>query len=86
MNRTQAKTITHQRDISGYGRLVRRVNRILMTRRAQYERQANLSPSPDDHPEDWQRLLDEMQEQDGASVTLRPDGSVYVCWGSISRQ
>ncbi|WP_158295404.1 DUF1654 domain-containing protein [Stutzerimonas nosocomialis] len=80
MNRTQAQTVTHQRQISSYHRLVRRVNHIISTPRAQVERQANLSPHPNDHPEDWERLLDEVQQAEGVALTHRPDGSVHVRW------
>lgn len=82
MNRTQAQTVTHQRQASSYGRLVRRISHLITTPRAQYERQANLARQPDDRPEDWERLLDEIQQTDGVSMTKRPDGTVYVRWRS----
>ena len=82
MNRTQAQTITHQRQASSYGRLVRRINHLITTPRAQYERQANLDRQPDDRPEDWERLVDEIQQTDGVSMTQRPDGSIHVRWRS----
>lgn len=82
MNRTQAQTITHQRQASSYGRLVRRINHLITTPRAQYERQANLTRQPDDRPEDWERLLEEIQQTDGVSMSRRPDGSIHVCWQS----
>jgi hypothetical protein len=82
MNRTQPRTITNQRQISTYHRLVRRINHLLTTPRAQVERQANLCPQPDDRPEDWERLVDEIQQTDGVSMTPRPDGSIHVRWTS----
>lgn len=85
MNRTQAQTITHQRQASSYGRLVRRINHLITTPRAQYERQANLARQPDDRLEDWERLLEEIQQTDGVSMTRRPDGSIHVCWLSADR-
>lgn len=83
MERTQPATITHQRQISSYNRLLRRVNRVLTTPRALLECQANLSPDPDDHPDDWERLLLEIEETDGVTMTRRPDGSVHVRWVRI---
>jgi hypothetical protein len=80
MNRTQAQSITHQRQISTYSRLVRRINHLITTPRAQIERQANLAPHPDDRPEDWERLLDEIQQTEGVALTHRPDGSIHVRW------
>lgn len=80
MPRTMARSITHQRDISTYSRLLRRVNRTLTTPRALVERQANLAPAPDDRPEDWERLIEEIEQVDGVAMTKRPDGSVHVRW------
>ncbi|WP_217476592.1 DUF1654 domain-containing protein [Stutzerimonas stutzeri] len=85
MNRTQAQTITHQRQASSYGRLVRRINHLITTPRAQYERQANLARHPDDRLDDWERLLDEIQQTDGVAMTKRPDGTVHVCWSIAER-
>jgi len=73
-------TITHQRQLSSYHRLVRRINHTITTPRAQRERQANLFPSQADRPEDWERLLEEIQQTDGVALMKRPDGSVYVTW------
>ncbi|WP_376746744.1 MULTISPECIES: DUF1654 domain-containing protein [Stutzerimonas stutzeri subgroup] len=72
----------HPSQLSTYHRLVRRVKRTITTPRAQCECQANLAPQQDDRPEDWERLLDEIQQSDGVSVTKRPDGSVHVRWCS----
>ncbi|WP_417585377.1 DUF1654 domain-containing protein [Pelagibacterium sp.] len=80
MNRTQAHTITHQRQASSYGRLVRRINHLITTPRAQYERQANLTRQPDDRPEDWERLLEEIEQTDNVTMRRWPDGSVHVIW------
>ncbi|MTZ15192.1 DUF1654 domain-containing protein [Pseudomonas sp. JL972] len=73
---------THPSHLSTYNRLVRRVNRAITTPRAQRERQANLAREQDDRPEDWDRLLDEIQQADGVAMTRRSDGSVYVTWRS----
>jgi hypothetical protein len=72
--------LSHPSHLSTYHRLVRRVNRAITTPRAQRERQANLSREPDDRLEDWERLLDEIQQADGVAMTKRSDGSVYVTW------
>ncbi|MBU1862022.1 MAG: DUF1654 domain-containing protein [Gammaproteobacteria bacterium] len=80
MNWTRAQTITHPSHLSTYHRLVRRVNRVLTTPRAQRECQANLAPQQDDRPEDWERLLDEIQQTDGVAMTRRQDGSVHLRW------
>lgn len=72
--------LSHPSHLSTYQRLVRRVNRAITTPRAQRERQANLAREPDDRLEDWERLLDEIQQADGVAMTKRSDGSVYVTW------
>lgn len=72
--------LSHPSHLSTYHRLVRRVNRAITTPRAQRERQANLAREPDDRLEDWERLIDEIQQSDGVAMTKRSDGSVYVTW------
>lgn len=75
-----AHAITHQREISTYHRLVRRVNRSLTNPNALHRRQAVLCPAPEDRPEDWERLMEEIEQAEGARLDRRPDGSVCVCW------
>lgn len=86
MARPAAKNITHQREVSSYERLVRRVNATLSGPLAQIEKQANLTPEPDDSAEDWQRLLEEIELADGVTMTKRSDGSVHVRWSSSATQ
>ncbi|MFC0708674.1 DUF1654 domain-containing protein [Azorhizophilus paspali] len=63
----RARAITHQNQISSYHRLVWRINhQVLSLSRAMTERQAILAPSPNDHPEDWERLLGKIEESDNA--------------------
>ncbi|WP_442965254.1 DUF1654 domain-containing protein, partial [Pseudomonas sp. FIP_A4] len=52
---------------------------------AQRECQANLATQQDDRPEDWERLLDEIQQTDGFAMTKRSDGSVHVRWRTAAR-
>lgn len=72
--------LIHQNQLSSYNRLLRRINLIITTPRARVERQANITPQPEDLPEDWERLFDEIQQTDGVAVTRRPDGSIHVRW------
>lgn len=73
-------TVTHQSQLCTYNRLVRRVNHLITTPRALVERQANLTPQPGDRSEDWERLLDEIEQAEGVALTYRSDGSVHVRW------
>lgn len=86
MSRPAAKSITHQREVSSYERLVRRINASLTSPLALIEKQANLMPSEDDSAEDWQRLLEEIELADGVTMTKRQDGSVHVRWSSSAIQ
>lgn len=70
----------HQYQLSSYTRLVRRVNLTICAPTAQRERQANLRPGPDDRPEDWERLMEEIEQADNVTMRRRPDGSVHVIW------
>ncbi|ASL26216.1 DUF1654 domain-containing protein [Azotobacter chroococcum] len=80
MSRSRARTVTHQTQISSYERLVRRVNQAITSPMAQARRQALLSPAADDRPDDWERLLDEIQESENVSMTQQRDGSVHLRW------
>ena len=73
-------TLHHQNQLSSYTRLVRRVSLAISAPTAQRERQANLRPGPDDRPEDWERLLEEIEQSDNVTMRRRPDGSVHVIW------
>lgn len=75
-----AATLHHQNQLSSYHRLVRRVSLAITAPTAQRERQANLRPGPDDRPEDWERLLEEIEQADNVTMRRRPDGSVHVIW------
>lgn len=75
-----AATLHHQNQLSSYNRLVRRVSLAITAPTAQRERQANLRPGPDDRPEDWERLLEEIEQADSVTMRRRPDGSVHVIW------
>ncbi|WP_349569454.1 DUF1654 domain-containing protein [Azotobacter salinestris] len=80
MSRSRARTVAHQTQISSYDRLVRRINQVITSPRAQIERQAALSPAPNDRPEDWERLLDEIREAENVSMIRQEDGSVHLQW------
>lgn len=77
----RARTITHQNQISSYHRLVRRINhQVLSSPRVLAERQTILVPYPHDHPEDWERLLNEIEESDNVEMIRCEDGSIHVRW------
>lgn len=80
MSQAGARIISHQTDVSSYEKLVRRINQVITSPRAQIERQAVLSPTLEEHPADWERLLDEIREAENVLMTRQEDGSVHVRW------
>jgi Tfp pilus assembly protein PilN len=82
MAKQRARAVTHQTQISGYERLARRIQSVISTPRAQVERQAVISRQLDDQQSDWDRLLEELRDTDGVTMTPRSDGSVHLAWQS----
>ena len=64
---------------SSYALLGQRVQRLVASANARKQRQIELTPEPDDSPEDWERLADEFATLDGVEVT-RTGESYLVSW------
>nr|WP_244656092.1 MULTISPECIES: DUF1654 domain-containing protein [unclassified Pseudomonas] len=47
---------------------------------AQKRKYAVLERLPDDLPEDWAQILEELESTDNVTVAHRDDGSVQVFW------
>lgn len=67
---------------SSYYHLTRRVQLLLNTPRAQIEHQAVIYREPCDSSSDWDRLLEEIRDTEGVTLTPRRDGSLHVAWFS----
>lgn len=67
---------------SSYYHLTRRVRLLLTTPRAQVEHQAVITREPGDSCQDWDRLLEEIRDAEGVTLTPRRDGSLHVAWFS----
>lgn len=80
MAKPRARAVTHQTQISGYERLARRIQSVISTPRAQVERQAVISRQPDEMQGDWDRLMEEIRDSDGVTLTPRGDGSMHLAW------
>lgn len=63
-----------------YERLAQRVQKIINGPTAQRSRSALLVRQPDESPEDWQRLLDEISENDNVTLAWRDDGGIQLFW------
>lgn len=63
-----------------YSALARRIHAVVTCPRAKVEHQANIAPLPDESREDWDRLLEEIEQAEHVRITRRPDGSVHLAW------
>lgn len=57
-----------------------RIQAAINSPRAQKARAALLERMPSDRQADWDRLLDEISENDNVTVSLREDGHVRIAW------
>lgn len=65
---------------SPYERMALRVQKIINAPPAQRTRSALLFKHPDESPEDWRRLLDEIAENDNVTLAWRDDGGIQLFW------
>lgn len=77
-------SISHFTEISGYQQIALRINKTLQKASIQAKRYAYLKPLPSDHPEDWERILDEIELAENVRLTrIRGgNGRVRVGWTS----
>ncbi|MBD1553590.1 DUF1654 domain-containing protein [Pseudomonas typographi] len=57
-----------------------RIQAVINSPRAQKAQAALLERYPADRPEDWERLLDEIAENENVTIAHRDDGHVQVFW------
>ncbi len=65
---------------NSYERMALRVQKIINAPPAQRTRSALLFKQPDESPEDWRRLLDEIAENDNVTLAWRDDGGIQLFW------
>ncbi|MEE3636499.1 DUF1654 domain-containing protein [Pseudomonas sp. AL 58] len=65
---------------SSYEMLGMRIQKIINSTGAQTSKSALLERRPDDLPEDWDRLIDEISENDNVTLAHRDDGNVQIFW------
>ncbi|MFF7709305.1 DUF1654 domain-containing protein [Pseudomonas sp. NPDC007930] len=63
-----------------YAQLGQRVQKIINSTAAQTRRSALLFRQDDESPEDWQRMLDEISENDNVTLAWRDDGGIQLFW------
>ena len=57
-----------------------RKQKIISSHKAQKDRMAVLERQEGDNPEFWERLLEEISENDNVTIAYRDDGGVNVFW------
>ncbi|MDN6861865.1 MULTISPECIES: DUF1654 domain-containing protein [Pseudomonas] len=63
-----------------YERLAVRVQKIINSTQAQKSKAALIFRLPDEPEEQWQRLLEEIAENDNVTLAYRDDGGVQIFW------
>ena len=63
-----------------YTRLAVRVQKIINSTNAQKAKAALIFRLPDEPENDWQRLLEEIAENDNVTLAYRDDGGVQIFW------
>lgn len=66
--------------LAAYEQLAQRIQKIINSPAAQRARSALLIRQPNETPEDWQRLLDEIAENDNVTLAWRDDGGIQLFW------
>jgi hypothetical protein len=65
---------------TSYELLGMRVQRAINTPRAQTSKSVLLERSANDDPADWDRILDEIAENDNVTIAHRDDGLIQLFW------
>jgi hypothetical protein len=63
-----------------YERLAVRVQKIINSTQAQKSKAALIFRLPDEPEDEWQRLLEEIAENDNVTLAYRDDGGVQIFW------
>ncbi|ROL86185.1 DUF1654 domain-containing protein [Pseudomonas chlororaphis] len=65
---------------SSYERLGLRVQKIINSPNAQKAKAALIFRQPDEAVDEWERLLEEIAENDNVTLAYRDDGGVQIFW------
>ncbi|KAF1024800.1 MAG: hypothetical protein GAK37_03029 [Pseudomonas sp.] len=63
-----------------YTRLAVRVQKIINSTTAQSSKAALIFRMPDEPVDEWERLLEEIAENDNVTLAYRDDGGVQIFW------
>jgi hypothetical protein len=70
---------------SSYELLGQRIQRTINHPRSQQQKSALLERSANDDPADWDRVLDEIAENDNVTIAHCDDGNVQIFW-TVSKE
>ncbi|QLG93555.1 DUF1654 domain-containing protein [Pseudomonas yamanorum] len=65
---------------SSYELMGMRVQKIINSTGAQASKRAVIYKSPDESPDDWAQLLEDIDEADNVTVAHQDDGGVQIFW------
>lgn len=65
---------------TSYELLVKRIQEIISSPKSQLDHQALISKRPSESIHDWERLLEEISEADGVTLTRYDNHSAEVAW------
>lgn len=75
-----AKAKTAPKPPSSYELLGMRIQRAINTPKAQLSKSVLLEKSTSDDPADWDRILDEIAENENVTIAHRDDGLIQLLW------
>ncbi|VVO85706.1 hypothetical protein PS870_02043 [Pseudomonas fluorescens] len=65
---------------SSFDLMAMRVQKIINSTGAQASKRATIYKSPDESPDDWAQLLEDIGEADNVTVAHQDDGGVQIFW------
>lgn len=75
-----AKKAAAPKPPSSYELMGMRVQKIINSTGAQASKRATIYKSPDESPDDWAQLLEDIDEADNVTVAHQDDGGVQIFW------
>lgn len=76
----KARKALHITPPTSYELLAARLQRVINAPKSQLSRSAVLERHPEDSATDWDRILDEIAENDNVTIAYRDDGFVNLYW------
>ncbi|MCY1556966.1 hypothetical protein D9M68_937700 [compost metagenome] len=70
------------RPASPYEILAQRIKRQILSPVAQADRRTLISRLPEESSEAWDRLMDELNEEESVQMTKLDDGAVHLTWAA----